>query len=89
METMLLEETEKKAARVQAIAAVDMTALFGTLAAALVGGIVLSQTAYTSIGAIFAASSALSLVFLIVTLRVARESWEPKLRPLLTKADTA
>lgn len=67
METMLLDETELAAARVPAIAAVDMVSALGTLIGAALGGIVLSSGTYTGIGVIFAASAALSLLFLLRT----------------------
>ncbi|MDP2671658.1 MAG: MFS transporter [bacterium] len=67
METMLLHETERAAARVPAIAAVDMVSALGTLIGAALGGIILSEGTYAGIGVIFSASAALSLFFLVRT----------------------
>jgi predicted MFS family arabinose efflux permease len=66
LESLLFAASEKTTARVPAIAALDMPTYLGTMAAALVAGIVLDQTTYRIIGIIFAASAALSLAFLLL-----------------------
>ena len=69
LETWLLEAAEQKAARVPAIVCVDLGPAIGTLVAASIGGIVLSQTAYVGIGSVFSAAAIVSLGFLIIAFR--------------------
>lgn len=66
LESLLFAASEKTTARIPAIAALDSPTYFGTMGAAAVGGIVLSQSTYFGIGVIFAASAALSLAFLLM-----------------------
>ncbi|MEX0621802.1 MAG: MFS transporter [Candidatus Woykebacteria bacterium] len=78
LESLLFAASEKTTARVPAIAALDSPTYLGTMGAAAIGGIVLSQSTYFGIGVIFAASAALSLAFLLMYRTDAVASEEPR-----------
>lgn len=88
METWLLEAAEQKAARVPAIVCVDLGPAVGTLVAAAIGGIVLSQTAYVGIGSVFSAAALVSLGFLATAFR-ARSNLDRHATTLLAKAEVS
>lgn len=65
MDTMLLEEAEDSITQVTAGAVTNIITALGTLGGALLGSLVLSNTAYTTLGGVLGISSLIAFLFLL------------------------